>query len=221
MNNPQTGRPGTRWQYPAPLRFLAHFFSYLFHPLFISSYVMAFLIFIHPYAFAGFDPTVKLFRFLTILIYNTLFPIFAVFLLWRLQLTVHSMHLRTMKERIIPYLIAMIFYWWTWHVYANLPDIPPIAIHFLLGAFLAVCGAWMGNIYYKISMHAIAVGGLTMFFFLFSFQDTYASGLFPSLALLVTGIVCTSRLLCREHTPFEIWSGLFIGLLAQWIGWQF
>ena len=154
----------TRSIYPAPLRAAAQFFSYLLHPLFITSYVIGFLIFLHPYAFAGFEPKVKVFRFLTIFIYDTLFPIFAVFLLWRLKLAVYSMQLRTMKERIIPYLIAMIFYFWTWHVYANLDDIPPVAIHFLLGAFLGVCGAWMCNIYYKISMHAIAAGGLAAFF---------------------------------------------------------
>ncbi len=221
MNDQNIGRLRPQQTPPAALRFFAKFFSYLFHPLFISSYVIGFLIFVHPYAFAGFDPTVKVLRFLTILIYNTLFPLFAVFLLWRLQLGVQSMQLRTMKERIIPYVIAMIFYWWTWHVYANLPDIPPVAIHFLLGAFLGVCGAWIFNIYFKISMHAIAAGGLTMFFFLFSFQDTYASGLYLSLALLVTGLVCTARLLNREHTPFEIWFGLFVGLLAQWLAWLF
>lgn len=214
MNRPQSSTL-------APLRFLAYFISYLFHPIFISTYVIGFLIFFHPYAFAGFDPTTKVFRFLTILVYNSLFPLFAVFLLWRLKLGVQSMQLHTMRERIIPYLIAMIFYWWTWHVYANLPDIPPVAIHFLLGAFLAVCGAWIFNIYFKISMHAIAVGGLTMFFFLFSFRDAYASGLYLSAALLVTGGVCTARFLCSDHTPFEIWSGLFTGLLVQWIAWQF
>jgi hypothetical protein len=221
MNNPKIAMIRPRQVYPAPLRFFAQSFSYLFHPLFISTYVIGFLIFFHPYAFAGFDPRLKVFRFLTIFVYNTLFPLFAVFLLWRLKLGVDSMQLRTMKERILPYLIAMIFYWWTWHVYANLPDIPPVAIHFLLGAFLGVCGAWICNIYYKVSMHAIAVGGLTMFFFLFSFRDNYASGLYLSMALLVTGLVCTARFLCSDHTPFQIWSGLFIGLLVQWVGWMF
>ncbi len=209
---------------PASLRLLAHVISYVFHPIFISAYVIGFLIFFHPYAFAGVDPTIKVFRFLNIFVYNSLFPLFAVFLLWRLQLGVQSMQLRTMKERIIPYTIAMIFYWWTWHVYANLPDIPPIppvAIHFLLGAFLGVCGAWIFNIYFKISMHAIAVGGLTMFFFLFSFQDTYASGLYLSVVVLITGAVCTARLVLSDHSPFEVWAGLITGLLLQWIAWQF
>lgn len=201
------------------LRFLAHLISYLFHPLFISSYVMGFLIFLHPYAFNGYDHRLKMLRFVNIVLCNALFPAFSVFLLWRLKF-IQSIFLRTEKERIIPYIIAMIFYWWTWNVYKNL-DSPVMSVHFLLGSFLAICGAWMCNIYFKISMHAVAMGGALMFFFLFSFKDEYASGLYLSVVMLVTGLVCTARLIISDHSRFQIWSGIFIGMLAQYVAWQF
>jgi hypothetical protein len=35
--------------------------------------------------------------------------------------------------------------------------------------------------------------------------------------LLSTGIVCTSRLIISDHTEKDIYSGLAIGLLAQFI----
>ena len=215
-----TARQQPARDFPSVLRFLAHLVSYVFHPLFISSYVMGFLLFLHPYAFTGFDHQVKMLRFFHVVIFNCLFPALVVFLSWRLKF-IQSMHLRTTKERIIPYLVTMIFYWWTWNVFKNLGDMPPVSVHFALGAFLAICGAWMCNIYYKISMHAVATGGAMMFFLLFAFSDNYTSGLYPSVAILVTGTVCTARLINREHTPFEIWSGLFVGMLAQWIAWLF
>jgi len=202
------------------LRFGAHLVSYIFHPLFISSYVIGFLIFFHPAAFTAADHRTKVLRMAHVVIFDTLFPAFAVFLMWRLKF-IQSIFLRTEKERILPYLIAMIFYWWTWNVFRHLEDAPPVAVHFLLGAFLAICGAWMCNIYFKISMHAIAMGGALMFFFLFSFQDEYASGLYLSLVLLATGLVCTARLINSNHSFFQVWSGLFIGMLAQYIAWQF
>jgi len=202
------------------IRAFAQVISYLLHPLFITSYVMGFLIFLHPYAFTGFDQKVKVFRFLNIFLCNAFFPTFAVFLLWRLGF-IKSMHLRTEKERIIPYIIAMIFYWWTWNVFKNLSDSPPISIHFLLGAFLALCGGWLCNIYFKVSMHGIAMGGALMFFILFSFHDAYASGLYLALATLATGLVATSRLITGDHNAFEVYSAIFIGMLGQWVGWQF
>ncbi len=206
---------------PAILRFLGNFFSWIFHPLFIASYVMFFLIFIHPYVFAGYRPAEKVLRFITVLFSTAFLPAFAVFLMWKLKLFLDSIYLRTAKERIVPYLIAMIFYWWAWHVFANIPGVPPVTIHFLLGAFLAVCGLWFCNIYFKISMHATAMGGVIMFLFLFSFSDSYASGLYLSLAVLTAGIVCTSRFIVSDHSPFEIYAGLVIGMLSQFIAWQF
>jgi hypothetical protein len=203
------------------VRVLAHFFSIIFHPLFVASYVMYFLLFIHPLAFAGFDDRLKVFRFITVFFSTALLPAFSTFLLWRLKLGVQSIQLPTSKERIIPYAIAMIFYWWAWNVFRNLPDNPPASVHFLLGTFLAVCGGWFSNIYFKISMHAMAVGGLAMFFILFSFTDGFSSGLYLALSLIIAGIVCTSRLIVSDHTPFEIYFGLFVGALAQFIAWQF
>jgi hypothetical protein len=206
---------------PVILRFFGIFFSWIFHPLFITSYIMAFLIFVHPYVFAGFTHTEKIFRFITVFFSTAFLPVFAVFLMWRLKLFLDSIYLRTAKERIVPYLIAMIFYWWAWHVFANKSDNPPVSVHLLLGSFLAVCGVWFCNIYFKISMHTTAMGGLVMFFVLFSFGDDYASGLYISLAILTAGIVCTSRFIVSDHTPFEIYAGLIIGILAQFIAWQF
>ncbi|HVM87328.1 MAG TPA: hypothetical protein VMT76_04015 [Puia sp.] len=205
---------------PAALRFLAHLFSVIFHPLFITSYVMYFLLFIHPLAFAGFDNKVKIFRFISVLFSTALLPAFSTFLLWQLKLGVQSIVLRTTKERIIPYALAMIFYWWIWNVYRHLDDSPPVSVHFLLGTFLAVCGAWFCNIYFKISMHAIAVGGGVIFFLLFSLNDGFASGLNLSIVIFIAGIVCTSRFIVSDHTSFELYSGLFIGALAQFLAWQ-
>lgn len=223
MNEYQVGMAGGSPKansFSPALRFFSQFISYLFHPIFITSYVVGFLVFFHPAVFAGIDDRTKMLRFLHVFVFDALFPAFSVFLLWRLKF-IDSFHLRTEKERILPYIIAMIFYWWTWNVFKNLSDVPPIVIRFSLGAFLALCGAWMCNIYFKISMHAVAVGGALMFFVLFSFDDDYASGLYLSIALLITGLVCTARLITGAHNLFQIYSGLLVGLLSQLVAWQF
>jgi len=204
----------------AVIRGLAHAISIIFHPLFITAYVMAYLIFFHPYAFAGFDQRTRIFRFINVVFCNTFLPLFAVLLMKGLKL-IDSMMLRTVKDRVIPYIVAMTFYWWTWMVFKNLPDMPELSIHFLLGAFLAICGGWICNIFFKVSMHAIAMGGALMFFYLFGFHDAFGSGLYIAVALLCTGLVCTSRLILGAHNGFEVWSGLFVGMLAQFVAWLF
>jgi len=36
--------------------------------------------------------------------------------------------------------------------------------------------------------------------------------------LLTTGIVCTSRMIVSDHQPKEIYTGLMVGLICQFIG---
>lgn len=201
------------------IRMLAKTITYLFHPLFISVYVMGFLIFLHPYAFVSFDHRAKVLRFVSIAFTDTFLPLVSVFLMWRLQF-VQSMLLRTQRDRVIPYMTVMIFYFWTWNLYRNWNDVPE-GLHFVLGAFLAVCVAFFCNIFFKISMHAVAMGGALMFFVLLGFNDAYASGLYIAVALLATGLVCSSRLILSAHSGYEVWMGLLVGLGTQLMGWYF
>ncbi|MBC7848659.1 MAG: hypothetical protein H7Y31_02930 [Chitinophagaceae bacterium] len=197
---------------------LAQIVSYVFHPLFITTYVTAFLLYIHPYVFAGFDPSLKLFRLFSILLNTTFIPGFAVFLMWRLRL-IDSMHLKTTRERIIPYAAAIIFYFWAWLVFKRLPDSPAIFVQFLQGSFFGVCGAWIININSKVSMHTTAMGGLVTFFIIFSMTDDDASGLYLSLAILIAGLVASARLIVSDHTRFQIVQGVIVGALAQLVAW--
>jgi hypothetical protein len=203
------------------LRYTARFLSIVFHPVLISSYLIAYLLFIDPLAFAGIDPRIKTFRFLAVFLSSTLLTVFAVFLMWRLGLFVKSIRLPTTRERIVPYAVALILFWWPYHVFNNLPDSPPEAVKMLLGSFLGVCVGWMCNIFFKISMHALAMGGLLMFMLLFTLHNSYASGLYLSLAILIAGIVCTARFIDSDHSAFEIYSGLAGGMIAQYIAWGY
>jgi hypothetical protein len=200
------------------IRFLANLVSIVFHPLLISGYVIAFLLYVHPFIFSGLGSQIKGFRLLTVVNASFFLPIFSIFLCWRLGF-VQSMRLKTARDRIIPYVIVMIFYFWLWYVYRNQGENPPESVAFLLGSFLAVCGAWFCNIFFKISMHAVAAGGLAMFFFLFSFRDPYASGLYLSAAVLIGGLICTARMMVSDHRQGDIYAGVLIGLLAEGIGW--
>ncbi len=196
------------------VRGLAHFVSYIFHPLFISLYVAAFLLYVHPFAFAGMDDQKKLMRLAAVALSATFLPAFTVFLLWRLDF-IQSIFLRTQKERIIPYAAAIIFYFWLWYVFKNLPDSPVSAKQFFLGVFLGVCGAWLANIAHKVSMHGTAVGGLLGFMLLHGWTDPSIGGAYMSMALIITGMVCTARLMVGEHSSKEVYVGLLIGIFAQ------
>jgi len=199
-----------------PVKFFGKFVSIVFHPLFISSFVAAFLLYIHPTAFSGLTDKERFFRFATVFVSTTLLPAFSVFLMWRLQLVINDLEMRTQKERIIPYAIAMVFYFWVWYVFKNIQGTPIEIRQFLLGAFLAVCFGWFANIYFKVSMHTLGMGGVLMFFLLMAIRQPELSA-YLAMVIFLTGLVTTSRLLVSNHNNAEVYAGLGLGVAAQLI----
>ena len=88
----------------------------------------------------------------------------------------------------------------------------------MFGVFISSSAALIANIYYKISMHAIGMGGMLGLFFVIMQQNTMLMTWPLSLAILLTGLVCTSRLLISNHTSKEIYAGLAVGIICQLAG---
>jgi len=200
------------------LRFFAKIISYIFHPLFIPTYFFIYLMQYFPYEFAGITGWQLKMRFFGVFWLTVFFPAFAVFLLWRLKFS-ESIFLRTQKERIVPYIITMFFYWWMYYLSRNFTDQPQALKFFFMGVFIASVIGLIANSFFKISMHALGVGGFAAAVLLTSFYYEVANGIPVSIALLIAGLVCTARLVVSNHTVKEIYTGLFAGILAQVIAY--
>lgn len=205
---------------PLGLRIFGHIVSYVFHPLFIPTYVTWYLIYLDTYAFVGIDNRLAVFKLIFVFFNTAFLPGFAVFLMYQLKF-IKSMYLATQRERIIPYAVSMIFYFWAWYVSKNQVENPDSFIQFLLGTFLAVCAVWLLNINNKVSMHSTAMGGLVAFFAILGFNHSEASFFFLSVALLIAGMVCTARFLVSDHSQPEIYIGFFAGIVTQLIAYWY
>jgi hypothetical protein len=196
------------------VKLLAHFISYIFHPIFIPLYVVAFLVFEHPSYFSGFSMAERKHTVVIILINEVFFPLFAVMLTKGVGF-IDSIFLKTQRDRIIPYILCGIFFFWTYLVFKNQTNYPPILSSFLLGVFLASSAALLANIYFKISMHAIGVGGWLGVFLLIMKGSTMLMTWPLCIAIIIAGLVCTARLLISDHSTKEIYTGLVVGVLSQ------
>jgi hypothetical protein len=128
-----------------------------------------------------------------------------------------SIQLKTQKERIIPYAATMFFSFWAWNVFRNLSYSPKLFIEFLLGVFITLMIGWMANIFYKISMHAMGVGGMLAFVIRVSMEGEGSSGQYIAVAALITGLTLSARLTVSDHSNKDIYSGLLLGALAQYL----
>jgi len=144
------------------------------------------------------------------------FPLISVLLL-RAVGFIDSLFLRTQKDRIIPYIASGIFFFWGYTVFKQQAQYPLLLTAYILGIFLASSLALIANIYFKISMHAIGMGGLLGFFLIIARSNTMLMTWPLCIALLITGFVCTSRLLIRSHQQKDIYMGLFVGAITQFM----
>ncbi len=204
---------------PKPLaslgeKILGNFFSYLFHPLFVPVYVTLFLVYVHPSAFAGFSALEKRQTIMIITLNLVLFPLISVLLL-RAVGFIDSIFLHTKKDRIIPYMACGIFFFWAYTVFREQAHYPLLLTSFVFGIFLASSAGLVANIYYKISLHTIGMGGWLGFFLVIYFSNTMHMAWPLAIAILLTGFVSTSRLLVSNHTDKEIYMGILVGLVTQ------
>ncbi|NCT93186.1 MAG: hypothetical protein GXC72_02075 [Chitinophagaceae bacterium] len=201
-------------KYPLALRLPAQVVSYVFHPLFIPTYIFIFLMKELPYEFAGITMWQLNMRLFGLFWLTAFFPAFAVFLLWRLKFS-ESIYLRSQKERIIPFVITMFFYWWMYYLSRNFTDQPAVLKFFFMGIFLSTSVGLVINNYMKISLHALGAGGGAAAIILFAYYYGAPFGLPISIAVLLAGLICTSRLLVSDHTTREIYTGVLTGAALQ------
>lgn len=206
---------------PAAVRLVAKIISYIFHPVFVPMYIVLFMVYVHPWIFAGFSEMDKSRTVIMSALMYTFFPIVTVLLLKALKF-INTFNLTTQKDRIIPLIACGIWYWWLWNVWRNLPEYPQSAIQLTLAIWISAILGLMANIIMKVSLHAISMGVMLTFILFLAFTQSLNFGIYLSVALLITGLVCTARFIASDHEPKEIYGGLVVGavsmLAAGWLG---
>lgn len=201
---------------PKLLRFFAHVVSYVFHPVFMPTIMTMVLFSLSPVGFAGFTTKQKTTMLIPIIINTLIFPLLGAVLTKAVGF-IESIQMKTTRDRIIPLLISMIFYFWAYHVYKNAEmfHAPKILLVLLLGSFWGVIAVFMCNIFVKISMHTAAAGSMIGIMMVLMFNSPVNLVLPFFLALIIAGIIGTARMILNAHTRAEIWLGYIVGILVQ------
>jgi hypothetical protein len=206
-------------QQPIGIRVTAKIISYIFHPIFIPVYLCWFVVRTQAYLFAAFSSWEKTVFILRFGVMYAMFPLVSV-LLMRAVGFVSSIELKTQRDRIIPYVVCMIYYWWMWYVLHN-QSFPREFTILSFAIFLASIGGLMANISMKVSMHSMAAGIMIAFVIMLGFSQDMSFGIYISLAILLAGVICTSRFIASDHIPKEIYGGLLIGILSLLVAIKF
>jgi hypothetical protein len=198
------------------LRSAAKFVSVVFHPLFIPVYIGWFFVYVLR-LFPEQDEWHKTLLLIQFLVNYTILPLVTLLLAKGLGF-IDSIYLKTQKDRIIPYIATGIFYFWVWYVFRN-QKFPDALVMFSLAVFLASSIGLILNIYFKVSMHALSMGIMLTLMMILAFHSSGNFGFYLACSFLVAGLVCTARLMNSDHSGFEVYAGLFVGIICQLIAW--
>jgi len=158
-------------------------------------------------------------------------PIVAVLMMKALKF-IPSLELRNAQDRIGPYVVTGVFYLSTYYLVYKDPNMPVAFKACFLGAVIALFIAFFINLFSKISLHGIGMGGLlgmviiTMtrarlpsFHINTSIFGMIEVSLFNLLIMTIffCGIVGTSRLILDAHKPKDLYGGFLVGFATQFI----
>jgi hypothetical protein len=211
MNDQIVSNHLPKWTYS-----IAKLISIIFHPLFVGVMMAAYLLFIHPNYFVGFSERAKWMKLIIVVNNNLFFPIVVVGLLRGLGFN-KSFLLKTQKERIVPYIASITFFFWSYYVFKHQVGTPEVLVGMCRGMFLSAAASLLLNNYFKISMHGVGIGGLVGLMAVSIWDGSQYIGTPILIGVFISGITITARKIASDHSWFDLIAGIVIGMICQLI----
>ncbi len=197
------------------MKIFSKILSLLFHPMLMPT-LGIFFIFNAGTHLSYMPFEVKRLIYLIIFISSCLLPLSLLPLFLQLKI-IKSFKMEAARERIYPVLTTGVFYFLGYFLLSRL-NVSPMIENFVLATLVAVLFAAGISFFWKISLHAIAVGGVTAA--LVGMMYKYGSDLIllVSLMVLISGLIATARLYLNAHTPSQVYVGYATGFILVLLG---
>ena len=195
----------------------ARVFSMLFTPFYLPMVGLAALFFLsylrlYPLSFKFYVLAVV--YFFTILLPSLLIHLYRRYQGWSL------IEMGSKERRMVPYIISILCYFSCIYFMERI-HIPHFMGSILSAALLVQISCAVINVWWKISTHTAAIGGvagaLVVFSVIFGFNPVW----WLCLVLVIAGILGTSRMILRQHTLLQVVVGFLVGLVCALVGMLF
>lgn len=186
-------------------------FSYIFHPIFIQVYAAVFYFFLNDSYYTNLE---KYFAILQILVITIVLPILFYFVL-RTAGKVDSIMVSEISQRKIPLVILCFLIILLAKKSITLAHFPEFHFFFLAGLLSTVLALVLLFFRTKASLHLVAISALTVFVIRLSIHNQTRNINLIAFLVLMNGVVASSRLEMKAHTPKELVIGFLLGVIPQ------
>lgn len=186
--------------------------SGIIHPLVMASYMSAILAYFMPEVYGGFAQDVVWRLVLAFAMMTALFPAMVVLGLWAWTPLVSDLELTDRKERLVPFLVLILFYSFTAYSLVFSLNLGHIVRLLLISAIVMVAIMVVINTRFKISIHSAAIWSLAGSCLGLAWKFPESGMMVAAYASIAAGgLIGTSRLYLGYHRPIEVWVGSMFG----------
>lgn len=189
---------------------LARVFSYVFHPVFMP-FLGVLIIFNSGIYIADIPFEFKKYIYTFVLLCTLILPLTLISALYLLKY-IQKFTLQQGQERVIPLIFTTICYYLGYFLLSRYSPVKLINV-FLFSSVLVVLTGLLISLFWKISIHMAGAGGITALVLIVGIGYSSDMTLPMSLILMMGGVIATSRLALRAHSPIEIIAGFLLGFL--------
>lgn len=157
----------------------------------------------------------KLFMLLFVYMFTVLVPSLLIHL-YRHYQGWSPIELGHRERRVVPYIISILCYCGCFFYFES-RHVPRILSIVLMAALVIQMLCALINVWWKISTHTAAIGGLTGAFLSFAEKFSFNPTWWLCVVLIIAGMVGTSRMILRQHSLSQVVVGFFLGLLCAYL----
>ncbi|MCG1035390.1 hypothetical protein [Polaribacter sargassicola] len=149
------------------------------------------------------------------LIFGTTYfiPLIILILFKRIKL-IKSFKAETIKERKIPIFLMILLFYLLGNTLINIVNLSDLGLLFFSTTLGLVIVYLLFIFNLKTSLHLLSLGISTGFFFVLNLIYNQNFTIIIIVSIILSGLLASSRLYLKAHTPTEVYTGYIIGFLC-------
>ncbi len=163
-----------------------------------------------------YPPSYKFFVLAVVYFFTILLPTFLIHIYRRYQGWT-LLELGTKERRIVPYVVSILCYFTCLYIMEQM-HIPYFIRSIVVCALVIQIVCALINVWWKISTHTAAIGGVAGALFIFSEVFRFNPMWWFCLVLIIAGMLGTSRMILRQHSLLQVVVGFVIGFACAIVG---
>jgi hypothetical protein len=194
-------------------RHIAKIISWVFHPLWIPMIALLLMFQMETLSIYIISEKAKWLILGMVAIATMVFPMLIMALFVRKGL-VRSLKMEGREERLYPYILMMVVYYVMYLLFGSI-KLPFIVNGLFLCVSMVVLCVLIVNFWWKLSIHAAAMGGMSGIFIAIAIRYELDLILPIGVMLLASGMVGFARLKLDAHKPAQVYVGFLAGITVS------